>query len=150
MSKMGSHRPFGHLKHKLWPKERPVVKLAVWLSATKSQESTQFPCVQPACNIPLKSSRRGLQLCFRPHHDQRSAQEVMRSQSCKSLSWWNFGTLTWESQDKKPFGCGPRGEAHSILYGGRWWLSSSPGRGESYVSELFVAHPSTKSAPPMD
>jgi hypothetical protein len=21
MSKMGSHRPFGHLKHKLWPKE---------------------------------------------------------------------------------------------------------------------------------
>jgi hypothetical protein len=23
MSKMGSHDPFGHLKHKLWPKERP-------------------------------------------------------------------------------------------------------------------------------
>jgi len=29
MSKMGSHDPFGHLKHKLWPKERPRVKLAV-------------------------------------------------------------------------------------------------------------------------
>jgi hypothetical protein len=25
MSKMGSHDPFGHLKHKLWPKERPEV-----------------------------------------------------------------------------------------------------------------------------
>jgi len=23
MSKMGSHDPFGHLKHKLWPKEGP-------------------------------------------------------------------------------------------------------------------------------
>jgi hypothetical protein len=29
MFKMGSHDPFGHLKHKLWPKERPRVKLAV-------------------------------------------------------------------------------------------------------------------------
>jgi hypothetical protein len=26
ISKMGSHRPFGHLKHKLWPKERSGVK----------------------------------------------------------------------------------------------------------------------------
>jgi hypothetical protein len=25
MSKMGSHNPFGHLKHKLWPKERSGV-----------------------------------------------------------------------------------------------------------------------------
>jgi hypothetical protein len=29
MSKMGSHDPFGHLKHKLWPKERLGAKLAV-------------------------------------------------------------------------------------------------------------------------
>jgi len=28
MSKMGLHDPFGHLKHKLWPKERPKVKLS--------------------------------------------------------------------------------------------------------------------------
>jgi hypothetical protein len=27
--KMGSHRQFGHLKHKLWPKEGPRVKLAI-------------------------------------------------------------------------------------------------------------------------
>jgi len=26
MSKMGSHCSFGHLKHKLWPKEGPGVK----------------------------------------------------------------------------------------------------------------------------
>ncbi len=29
MSKMGSHDPFGHLKRKLWPKERPRVKFAI-------------------------------------------------------------------------------------------------------------------------
>jgi hypothetical protein len=26
---MGLHDPFGHLKHKLWPKERSGVKLAI-------------------------------------------------------------------------------------------------------------------------
>ncbi len=41
---MGSHCPFGHLKHKLWPKEGMRVKLAIWLSTTKSQELTRF-CV---------------------------------------------------------------------------------------------------------
>jgi hypothetical protein len=29
MSKMGSHDPFGHLKHKLWPKKRSGIKLAI-------------------------------------------------------------------------------------------------------------------------
>jgi len=28
MSEMGSHDPFGYLKHKLWPNERSRVKLA--------------------------------------------------------------------------------------------------------------------------
>jgi hypothetical protein len=61
---MGSHDPFGHLKHKLWPKERPGIKLIIWLSTTKSQESTQFPYVQVACDIPLESSWWGLQLAL--------------------------------------------------------------------------------------
>jgi hypothetical protein len=47
MSKMGSHRPFGHLKHKSWPKERPRVKLAIWLPTTKSRE-IPFACRQRA------------------------------------------------------------------------------------------------------
>jgi len=41
----------------------------------------------------------------------------------------NFGTPTWESREKEPFGCSPRNVAQRILYGGRWWLPSSPGRG---------------------
>jgi len=49
MSKIDSHDPFGHLKHKLWPKEGLGVKLAIWLATTKNQESPQFRRVQVAC-----------------------------------------------------------------------------------------------------
>jgi hypothetical protein len=84
MFKMGSHDPFGHLKHKLWPKERLGVKLIVWLLTTKNQKLTRFICVQVACDTPLESSWRGLQLCFRPHLNLRSAHKVMGLQSRRS------------------------------------------------------------------
>jgi hypothetical protein len=100
-----------------WLKERLGVKVAVWLPTTKSWESTRFPCVQATRNIPLKSSWRGLQLCFRPHCDRRFAQEVMRPQSRGNPSCENFGTPTWESRDKKPFGCGPV-ESCKVYYKG--------------------------------
>jgi hypothetical protein len=111
MSKMASQEPFGHLQHKLCAKERPGVKVAIWLPTTKSRELTQFPCVQATCEIPLESSRQGLQLCFRPHCNWGSAQEVMHLQSRENPSCYNFKTPTWDSRDKKPFRCGPRGVA---------------------------------------
>jgi hypothetical protein len=61
---MGLHHPFGHLKHKLWPKKRSGVELAVWLSTTKSRESTWCPCVHVVCDISLENSQRRLQLCL--------------------------------------------------------------------------------------
>jgi hypothetical protein len=73
----------------------------------------------------------------------------MHLQSRKSPNCGNFRTPTWESWDKKPFGCGPREELQNILQGGRWWLPPSPGRGESCVSELPVVRLSTKSVPTM-
>ncbi len=90
MSKMVLHNPFGHLKHKLQPKERSGLKLAVWLPTIKSQESTWFSCVQVACNMLLKSSQRGLQLCFKPHPDRRSTHEVIALQGCGSPILGNF------------------------------------------------------------
>jgi hypothetical protein len=136
MSKMASHEPFGHLQHKLWSKERSGVKLTVWLPATKSRESTRPRCVQLECNTPLKSSRGELQLCFKPRPNRRSEQKVMMSQSPMSLSRDSFGTAPCESWDKKPFGCGCGGVTQRILYGGRWWLPPSPGRGESSESKV--------------
>jgi len=60
----------------------------------------------------------------------------MIAQNPRSPNQDNFGTPPWESQDKKPFRCGCRGKTQSILYGGRWWLPPSPGRGESSESRV--------------
>jgi hypothetical protein len=48
--------------------------------------------MQVVCHILLESSWWGLQLCFRPHLNQRSAQNVMGLQSHKSPNFENFGT----------------------------------------------------------
>jgi len=91
MSEMGSHDPFGHLKHKLWQKKWLGVKLAVWLSTTKSRELTRFPCVHVACNMSLESSQRGLQLYFKTHLHWRFSHKVMGPQSRRRLNFNNFG-----------------------------------------------------------
>jgi hypothetical protein len=74
-------------------------------------------CVQLKCNTSLESSWGELQVCFRPHPNQRSEQGVMISQSPGSPNHDNFGTPPWESLDKKSFGCRCRGETQRILYG---------------------------------
>jgi hypothetical protein len=74
----------------------------------------------------------------------------MRLQSHGSPNCWNFETPTWDFQDKKPFGCGPRGELQSILYGGRWWLPPSPSRGESCESRIARGCPSNQGVPEND
>jgi hypothetical protein len=98
----------------------------------------------PACNILLERSQRELQLCFRLHHNRRSAQEVMCPHSGGSPSYCNFKTPTWESRDKRPFGCGPRGEAHNILYGEGGGFPRIRAVVSQVSPELPVACPSTK------
>jgi len=56
----------------------------------------------------------------------------------------SFGTPTWESPEKEPFGCSLREVTHRILYGGRWWLLPSPGHGESSVSKCLWLVPTPK------
>jgi hypothetical protein len=112
------------------------IKLAIWLPTTKSQESTRFWCVQVERNTPLESSRRKLQLWFRPHPNPSLGREVMNAQSPKSPNWDDFGTPLWESREKEPFGCKCGGELQRILYGGRWWLPPNSGHGESSESKV--------------
>jgi hypothetical protein len=131
---MASHESFGHLQPKLWAKEGPGVKLAIWLLTTKSRESTCSRRALRECDMTLESSLWGLQLWFRPCPDRRSGRGVTKSQSLGSPTRDSFETPLWESQEKEPFGCSLGGEVQSILYGGRWWLPPSPGRGESCVS----------------
>jgi len=86
--------------------------------------------------MALESSQRDLQDLFRPHPNWRSEQEVMDAQSPRSPTQDNFGTPPWESREKVPFGCSFRGVTQRILYGGRWWLPPSSGRGESSESKV--------------
>ncbi len=98
-------------------------------------------------NTPLESSQGNIQVRFRPHPNRRFEQEVMNVQSPGSPNRDSFGTPPWESREKEPFGCRCSGVTQRILYGGRWWLPPSPGRGESKESMLPVACPNTKSVP---
>jgi hypothetical protein len=74
-------------------------------------------------------------------------QIVMTSQSPRSLNRDSFRTPPWESWDKKPFGCGCRGEVQRILYGGRWWLLRIRVVVNLVSLELPMACPSTKGDP---
>jgi len=59
----------------------------------------------------------------------------------------NFRTPTWESREKEPFGCSLSGASQRILYGGRWWLPPSPGRGESCGPKCPWFVPTPKGVP---
>jgi hypothetical protein len=151
MSKMALHEPFGHLQPKLWAKEgsrvRPGVRLAVWFPTTKSQEPTSSWCPILECNMSLERSRGELQLWFRPCLDRTLQSGDMSSQSPRTPTQDSFRTPTWESWEKEPFGCSLGRELQSILYGGRWWLPPSPGRGESCVSKCPWLVPTLKGVP---
>jgi hypothetical protein len=118
MSKMGSYDPFEHLKHKLWPKERAGVKLAIWLLTTKSWESPKFPLVQVAYDIPLEIPRWRLQLCFKPHWNQRFKRKVMGPQSRKSPTLGISGLSLGSPGTKCHLDVGLM-ERHKVYYKGK-------------------------------
>ncbi len=97
--------------------------------------------------MALESSRRELQLWFKPCPNPSSGQGAMSVQSLGTPTQDSFGTPIWESWEKEPFGCSFRGETQRILYGGRWWLPLSPGRGESCVSKCPRFVPTPKGVP---
>jgi len=93
---MASHWPFGHLQPKLWAKEGPGVKLTIWLSTTKSQESISSRCLNWECNTALESSRRELQLWFKTRPNPSLGRGAMAVQSSESptgtVSGLHFGS----------------------------------------------------------
>jgi hypothetical protein len=93
---MASHWSFGHLQPKLWAKERPGVKLTIWLSTSKSRESTSFRHQIWVCNMALERSRLGLQLWFRSRCDRTLQSGVMAVQSsgssARTISRLHFGS----------------------------------------------------------
>jgi len=68
----------------------------------------------------------------------------MNVQSLGTPTRDSFETPPWESREKVSFGCNFGGELQRVLYEGRWWLPSSPGRGESSVSKCLWLVPTPK------
>jgi hypothetical protein len=114
---MGSHCSFGHLKHKLWPKEGPA-------SLTPDQKKSGIdPIYLAAENVPHtigKLSTRVttfLQIAFRSEvFPQSYAAPKSRESSLAGFPAGGISGLPRGSPGrKKSFGCGPHGEVQSIL-----------------------------------
>ncbi len=97
--------------------------------------------------MALERSQGEVKLWFRPRFNCILQLGDMSSQSPGTPTRDSFETPPWESREKEPFGCSLRGELQSILYGGRWWLPPSLGRGESSVSKCPWLVPTPRGVP---
>jgi hypothetical protein len=75
------------------------------------------------------------------------SRELWASKSPKTPTGTISGFQLGSPEKKKPFACSPRGALQRILYGGRWWLPSSLGRGEFCVSKCPWLVPTPKGVP---
>jgi len=62
-----------------WPHMSHLDIYSISYGKKKGRESTRPRCVQMECDTLLESSQGELQVCFRPHPNQRSGQRVMNS-----------------------------------------------------------------------
>jgi hypothetical protein len=145
MPRMGSHCSFGHLKHKLWPKEGVRNRIANLIPDQK--KSGIDPIYLAADDVPHIVGNLSTRVTT-------LLQTALRSEVCSQ----SYGAPNSresrlagfrDSRDRKAIWMWApwRGPEYTIR--GKVVASPSPGRGESCVSVLPVARPSTKSAPTM-
>jgi len=145
---MASHWPFGHLSPKIWAKEGPGVKLD---SRPLKVGNRPFPDVQIESAIRRwkdldEGYKFGLDLvAIRPGSRELWAPKVPGLHMGQFRD--NFGTSTWESHEKEPFGCNLGRASQRILYGGRWWLPPSPRHGVSCGPKCSWLVPTPKGVP---
>jgi hypothetical protein len=115
MSKMSSHCSFGHLEHKLWPKES-------W------ESNCQFDSrLEKVGNRPdlfdgrqrATSRWKAFDESYNFASDRTSIQGMLTklqdSKAVGVLAGEILGLPCGSPGREKPFGCGPRGEVQSIL-----------------------------------
>jgi len=142
---MGLHDPFGYLKHKLWPKERPKVNLTIWLPTTKSRKSPWFTCMK----VAWKALNDGYNFASHLTSIEGLHEKLWASKVAGVPILGILGLLTWESRDKMAFGCKTCGQAQRILKGEggdfpQVWVVVS-----LMNFCLFMIHLCTKNAPTM-
>jgi hypothetical protein len=146
---MSSHRPFGHLKHKLCPKEGPEVKLPIWLSTIKNQESTQICTCRWRATYRWKAFDEGYNFASDLVSIRGLYTKLWRPKVAGVPTLAISGLPFGSPGTKNHLDVGPVERCKVYYKGGGWWLPPSPGCDESCVSVLPVAHPSTKGAPTM-
>jgi hypothetical protein len=114
-----------------WGLESPSRLLKVWNSIAR----VKTPRLE-VFFVSLESSQGELQVCLGHHHNRRSEKGVVSCQSPGGPNRDSFGTPPWESREKMTLGCRCGGVTQRILYGGRWWLPPSMGRGEFCESKV--------------
>jgi len=146
---MSSHDPFGHLKHKLWPKEGPWVKLAIWLATTKSQNRPDFLACRWHITYCWKALNKGYNFALdltsiKGLHTKLWAPKVARVPNL-GISKLPFGSLG----TKWHLGADPMAR-HKVYYKGEGGGFPQVQAVMSLVSLcLPVVRPCTKSAPAM-
>jgi hypothetical protein len=105
MFKMGSHDPFGDLKHKLWPKEGVGNQIA---NLTPNHQKSGIALISLSASglshILGKISSRAI-ILLETSSQSEVFKQSMGLQNCGSPNLGNFGIPTWESRDKMTFGC---------------------------------------------
>jgi len=96
MSKMGSHHQFGHLKHKLWPKEGSKINL-ISLCAGGVQHTIE------------KLSTRATTLLQTSSPSEVCTANLWGPKIARIPTLANSELPLGSPGAKKPFGCGPRG-----------------------------------------
>jgi hypothetical protein len=121
MSKMGSYHPFGHLKHKLWPKKKPGVKESNWQFDSRPLKVGNWPdflAFRWRETYHWKALDDGYNffsnlIAIRGLHRKLCAPKVVGNPVVGI-----FGTPTWESWDKKSHLDVAPVERHKVYYKG--------------------------------
>jgi hypothetical protein len=149
MSKMGSHDPFGYLKHKLWPKKGWESNYQFDFGPLKVKNHHDSLACKWCATCCWKDLDKGLQLCFRLHFNRKSTHKVMGPQSRGSPNFGNFQIPIWSPGTKWHLGPSPVA-THKVYYKGEGGGFPQVQAVVSLVSPcLPMAQPCTKSAPIM-
>jgi len=146
---MGLHRSFGHVKHKLWSKERSGIKLAIWLWPLKVGSRPDFRACRWCVAYHWKAFDEGYNFASNLISIIGLHAKLWRPKVTRVPTWAISGLPLESPETKSHLDVGPVDRCKVYYKGGRWWLPPSPGHGESCMYVLPVVRPSTKGAPTM-
>jgi hypothetical protein len=136
---MGSHCPFGHLKHKL-SKEKPIVKQPVWLSTTKSQNRPDFLACKRRATYHWKALDKGYNfaldlIAIAGLHAKLCTPKIVKVPTV-GISGLPLGSLETKNHlDVVPM------ERHRVYYTGK--VVASPKSGLWWILCVQIAHGSS-------